>query len=40
MVAALGAISGGHFNPAVTFAFVVTGRMRLLDGFGYWWRSW
>jgi aquaporin TIP len=36
MVAALGAISGGHFNPAVTFAFVITGRMKLLDGVGYW----
>ena len=28
MVAALGAISGGHFNPAVTVGFVATGRMR------------
>ncbi|HEX2080841.1 MAG TPA: aquaporin [Longimicrobium sp.] len=27
MVAALGAISGGHFNPAVTAGFVATGRM-------------
>ena len=27
MVAALGAISGAHFNPAVTAGFVVTGRM-------------
>jgi MIP family channel proteins len=36
MVAALGAISGGHFNPAVTFGFVVTGRMKILDGLGYW----
>jgi len=36
MVAALGAISGGHFNPAVTFGFVVTGRLKPLDGLGYW----
>lgn len=32
MVAALSAISGGHFNPAVTFGFVVTGRMNPLKG--------
>jgi aquaporin TIP len=37
MVAALGAISGGHFNPAVTFGFVLTGRMGLLTGLMYWW---
>jgi len=36
MIAAMGAISGGHFNPAVTFGFVVTGRMKLVDGLGYW----
>jgi aquaporin TIP len=36
MVAALGAISGGHFNPAVTFGFVVTGRMTPLRGAMYW----
>src|SRR5260370_14167251 len=35
-VAALGAISGGHFNPAVTFGFVVTGRMKPLVGLFYW----
>ena len=27
MVAALGAVSGGHFNPAVTFGFMAVGRM-------------
>lgn len=32
MVAALGAVSGGHFNPAVTFGFVVTGRMPVARG--------
>jgi MIP family channel proteins len=36
MVAALGAISGGHFNPAVTFGFVITGRMRARLGLIYW----
>jgi aquaporin TIP len=36
MVAAMGAISGGHFNPAVTFGFVVTGRMAPLTGLIYW----
>jgi len=36
MVAALGAISGGHFNPAVTFGFVVTGRMSPAVGLMYW----
>jgi len=36
MVAALGAISGGHFNPAVTFGFVVTGRLRAVTGLMYW----
>ncbi len=36
MVAALGAISGGHFNPAVTFGFLVTGRMPLARGLSYW----
>jgi MIP family channel proteins len=36
MIAALGAISGGHFNPAVTFGFVVTGRMTPIVGAMYW----
>ena len=27
MVSALGVISGGHFNPAVTFGFLVSGRI-------------
>lgn len=36
MVAATAAISGGHINPAVTFAFVVTGRMNWATGLVYW----
>ena len=36
MVAALGAVSGAHFNPAVTFGFVVTGRMNVATGLMYW----
>jgi aquaporin Z len=36
MVAALGGISGGHFNPAVTFGFVLTGRVEPLKGALYW----
>lgn len=36
MVAALGHISGGHFNPAITFGFVVSGRMGLSRGALYW----
>jgi aquaporin Z len=35
MVAALGAISGGHFNPAVTIGFVATGRMTPVRGAMY-----
>lgn len=35
MVAALGAISGGHFNPAVTSAFMATGRMTPITGLLY-----
>lgn len=36
MVAALGHISGGHFNPAITFGFVVSGRMSPARGLLYW----
>ncbi len=36
MVAALGAVSGGHFNPAITFGFVVTRRMPVSTGAIYW----
>jgi aquaporin TIP len=35
MVAALGAISGAHFNPAVTAGFVATGRMTPARGAQY-----
>lgn len=36
MVAAFSGISGGHFNPATTFGFVVTGRMSIPRGALYW----
>ena len=36
MVSAVGHISGGHFNPAVTFAFLITGRMALPLAVVYW----
>lgn len=36
MVAALGHISGGHFNPAITFGFIVSGQMGLRRGVLYW----
>jgi aquaporin Z len=32
----LGPISGAHVNPAVTFGFVVSGRMKLSEAVGYW----
>ena len=35
MVAALGALSGAHFNPAVTAGFVATGRMAPVRGAQY-----
>jgi aquaporin Z len=36
MVSALGHISGGHFNPAVTIGFWVTKRVSTLDTLAYW----
>jgi MIP family channel proteins len=36
MVCAVGHISGGHFNPAVTFGFLVTKRMELEEAIAYW----
>ena len=36
MVTALGHISGGHFNPAVTLGFLMTRRIRPLLGVCYW----
>jgi MIP family channel proteins len=36
MASAVGHISGGHFNPAVTLGFLVTGRMRPQLAAVYW----
>jgi aquaporin TIP len=36
MVSALGHISGGHFNPAVTFGFLVTRRIKPQMAVVYW----
>jgi len=36
MVSATGHISGGHFNPAITFGFMLTRRISLLLGLVYW----
>jgi MIP family channel proteins len=36
MVSALGHISGGHFNPAITIGYWVTRRLTTLDSLGYW----
>ena len=36
MVSALGHISGGHFNPAVTFGFLITKRIEPALGMVYW----
>ena len=35
MVSALGAVSGGHFNPAVTFGIWITGKIDSVKGAGY-----
>jgi MIP family channel proteins len=36
MVSAVGHISGGYFNPAITFGFMLTRRMSVLLGVVYW----
>jgi aquaporin Z len=36
MVSAMGHISGGHFNPAITFGFLVTRRIKPVLGVVYW----
>lgn len=36
MVSALGHVSGGHFNPAITIGYWVTRRLTTLDSLGYW----
>jgi aquaporin TIP len=36
MVSAVGHISGGHFNPAITFGFMLTRRISVLLGLVYW----
>src|SRR5215218_1357709 len=36
MVSAVGHISGGHFNPAITFGFMLTRRISALLGLVYW----
>jgi MIP family channel proteins len=36
MVSALGHISGGHFNPAVTIGFWVTRKLSTFDTLAYW----
>ncbi len=36
MASAVGAISGGQFNPAVTFGLLVGGKMTVKDSVAYW----
>jgi aquaporin Z len=36
MVSAVGHISGGHFNPAITFGFMLTRRVSVVLGLVYW----
>jgi MIP family channel proteins len=36
MVSAVGHISGGHFNPAITLGFLVTGRLEPMLAVVYW----
>ncbi|HEX5347658.1 MAG TPA: aquaporin [Pseudonocardiaceae bacterium] len=36
MIYAGGHISGGHYNPAVTIAALVRGRIGVVDAIGYW----
>ena len=36
MVSAFGHISGGHFNPAITFGFLITRRIKPALGVVYW----
>lgn len=35
-VSAVGHVSGGHFNPAVTFGFLITGKIQPLTAVAYW----
>jgi len=36
MISALGHVSGGHFNPAVTIGFWVTKRITTIEAISYW----
>src|SRR6266702_3420190 len=36
MVSAVGHISGGHFNPAITFGFLITRRLAPMLALVYW----